>query len=48
MIIDQPGRVTDNITMLGKKESCVYLIDGGGEYAILGGGLAQSDATKSR
>jgi len=40
MKIEQPGRVIEHITMLGKKESCVYLLDGGGEYAILGGGLA--------
>lgn len=40
MIIDQPGRVSERITMLGKKESCVYLVDGGGSRAILGGGLA--------
>ncbi|MBW2176248.1 MAG: MBL fold metallo-hydrolase [Deltaproteobacteria bacterium] len=40
MIIDQPGKVTDNITMLGKKASCVYLLDGGEACAILGGGLA--------
>ena len=40
MIIDQPGKVTERIYMLGKKESCVYLVDGGGERALLGGGLA--------
>ena len=40
MIIDQPGKVTDTITMLGKQESCVYLVDGGDACAILGGGLA--------
>ena len=40
MIIDQPGKVTDTITMLGKQESCVYLADGGDACAILGGGLS--------
>ena len=40
MIIDQPGKVTETITMLGKQENCVYLVDGGDACAILGGGLA--------
>jgi len=40
MIIDQPGNVTETITMLGKQENCVYLVDGGDACAILGGGLA--------
>lgn len=40
MIIDQPGKITETITMLGKQESCVYLVDGGDTCAILGGGLA--------
>ena len=40
MIIDQPGKVTDTIFMLGNQENCVYLVDGGEAFAILGGGLA--------
>ena len=40
MIIDQPGKVTGTITLLGKEENCVYLVDGGDACAILGGGLA--------
>ncbi len=40
MITDQPGHVTARIILLGRKESCVYLLDGGDEYAILGGGFA--------
>ena len=40
MIIDQPGKVTENIFMLGKQENCVYFVDGGDACAILGGGLA--------
>jgi len=40
MIIDQPGHVTDRIILLGRRESCIYLLDGGNEYAILGGGFA--------
>jgi glyoxylase-like metal-dependent hydrolase (beta-lactamase superfamily II) len=40
MIIDKPGKVTETIYMLGKPESCVYLVDGGDACTILGGGLA--------
>lgn len=39
MRIEKPGKVTDRITLLGRNESCVYLVDGGEECAILGGGL---------
>ena len=40
MIISQPGRVTDRITLLGRYESCVYLVDGGRESVLMGGGMA--------
>lgn len=40
MRIATPGRITDRIRFLGRTESCLYLVDGGGEYALLGGGLA--------
>ncbi len=40
MIIDRPGKVTDRILLLGRKESCVYLLDGITEYALIGGGTA--------
>jgi glyoxylase-like metal-dependent hydrolase (beta-lactamase superfamily II) len=39
MRIEQPGVVNDRITLLGRNESCVYLVDGKDEYAILGGGM---------
>ena len=39
MIIDQPGNVTERILLLGQKASCVYLLKGNSEYAILGGGM---------
>ena len=39
MRIEQPGKVSDRITLLGRNESCVYLVDGKDEYAILGGGM---------
>lgn len=40
MIIHQPGKISGRITMLGTKESCVYLLDGGNTYSIIGGGTA--------
>lgn len=39
MQIEQPGPVTDRITFLGRNESCVYLVNGIEEYAILGGSM---------
>ncbi|RLB90726.1 MAG: hypothetical protein DRH26_09165 [Deltaproteobacteria bacterium] len=39
MRIEQPGKVNDRITLLGRNESCVYLVNGRDEYAILGGGM---------
>jgi len=40
VIIDRPGKVTDRILLLGRKESCVYILNGEEEYALLGGGTA--------
>ena len=40
MIIDRPGKVTDRILLLGRKESCVYILKGEEEHALLGGGTA--------
>lgn len=39
MVIDLPGNVTDKIVLLGRRESCVYLLKGQNEYALLGGGM---------
>jgi len=39
MIIAKPGHVTDKIILLGRRESCVYLLKGQTEYALLGGGM---------
>ena len=39
MIIDKPGKITDRIHFLGRKESCVYILKGKEEYAMLGGGM---------
>ncbi len=37
-MIDQPGYITDNILLLGRRESCVYLLKGTHACALLGGG----------
>lgn len=39
MVIDRPGKVTERIMLLGRRESCVYLLKGDGEYSLLGGGM---------
>ena len=39
MIIENQGFVTNRILFLGRKESCVYLLNGTSEYALIGGGL---------
>ncbi len=39
MMIDTPGKITDRILLLGRRESCVYLVDGNGEYTLMGGGM---------
>ncbi len=40
MIIEESGYVTERILLLGRRESCIYLLKGENEYAILGGGMA--------
>ena len=40
MFIDRPGKITERILLLGRRESCVYLLKGKGEYALIGGGMA--------
>ncbi|MFH1985036.1 MAG: MBL fold metallo-hydrolase [Pseudomonadota bacterium] len=40
MIFDQPGKVTERIWLVGRRESCAYLVGGGGDYALLGGAMA--------
>ncbi|MFO8033337.1 MAG: MBL fold metallo-hydrolase [Desulfohalobiaceae bacterium] len=39
MIIDQPGKVSERILLLGSRESCVYLVQGEQEHLLLGGGM---------
>ncbi|MFZ3048771.1 MAG: MBL fold metallo-hydrolase [Desulfatirhabdiaceae bacterium] len=40
MVVDTPGWVTDDILLLGRTESCVYLLRGADEYVMLGGGCS--------
>jgi glyoxylase-like metal-dependent hydrolase (beta-lactamase superfamily II) len=37
---DVPRQVTPRITLLGSRESCIYLVDGGSETALVEGGMA--------
>lgn len=39
MVIEKPGKVTERILLLGRRESCVYILDGNAEYALIGGGM---------
>lgn len=39
MIVQKPGRITDRITLLGRREACIYHLDGGDEAILLGGGM---------
>ena len=40
MVMDTPGWITERILLLGRRESCVYLVKGNDEYALVGGGTA--------
>lgn len=40
MVLDTPGWITEKILLLGRRESCVYLVKGNDEYALIGGGTA--------
>ncbi len=39
-MITAPGRITERITLLGSSEVCLYHVDGAGEAALIGGGMA--------
>ena len=39
-MITEPGKITERIIFLGRFESCVYLVDGGAESVLIGGGLS--------
>jgi glyoxylase-like metal-dependent hydrolase (beta-lactamase superfamily II) len=36
----EPGRISERITFLGRFESCVFVVDGGMESVLIGGGLS--------
>ncbi len=40
MNITTPGKITDHIYLLGRPESCLYLLDGGNECWFVGGAMA--------
>jgi len=40
MNITEPGKITDRITLLGRHESCLQLVDGGDEAVLLGGSMS--------
>ena len=40
MIFDTPGKITDRIWMVGRRESCAYIVGGEDDYALLGGAMA--------
>ena len=40
MVFDTPGKITDRIWLVGRKESCAYLVGGKNEYVLLGGAMA--------
>lgn len=39
-MITEPCKITERITFLGRFESCVYVVDGGEESVLIGGGLS--------
>lgn len=40
MVFDTPGKITDHIWLVGRKESCAYLVGGKNEYVMIGGAMA--------
>ncbi|MFH1313645.1 MAG: MBL fold metallo-hydrolase [Candidatus Eisenbacteria bacterium] len=40
MTLAEQGAITPRITRLGRRESCVYLVDGGTESVVIEGGMA--------
>ncbi len=39
-MITEPCKITNRITFLGRFESCVYMVDGGEENVLIGGGMS--------
>ncbi len=40
MRISTPGKVTDNLWLLGNEEACIYLLEGANESMLINGGLS--------
>jgi len=40
MVFDEPGKITERIWLVGRRESCAYIVGGKDEYALLGGAMA--------
>ena len=40
MVFDSPGKITDRIWLVGRREICAYIVGGKDDYALLGGGMA--------
>lgn len=40
MIFDTPGKITERIWLVGRRESCAYIVGGEDDYALLGGAMA--------
>jgi len=39
MNITEPGKINDRVLLLGRSESCLQVVDGGSELALLGGSM---------
>ena len=40
MVFETPGKITDRIWLVGRRESCAYIVGGKDDYALLGGAMA--------
>jgi len=40
MKIRKPGKVRDGLWYLGRKESCIYLLQGQGDSMVISGGMS--------
>lgn len=40
MVFDAPGKITDRIWLVGRREACAYIVGAQGDYALLGGAMA--------
>ena len=40
MEITKPGPINDRVRLLGREDTCIYLVEGSEAFAILGGGMA--------